>query len=152
MKTKARTYIRDGRAPIPQKEITSRIMSSIRAKDTKPELLLRKALWKAGLRGYRLHWEKASGRPDICYPSKKIAIFVHGCFWHRCPHCKQRLPKAHKNFWVNKFKANKERDQRKLRHLGTGGWDVVVFWECEIINNAKRCAGKVASKVKNKSL
>lgn len=127
-----RTYIRDGRAPIPKKEVTSRVMSAIRAKDTKPELILRKALWKSGLRGYRLHWKKAPGRPDICFPGKKIAIFVHGCFWHKCPHCKPPLPKTHKAFWKNKFVANKERDRAKERVLKKEGWKVLVLWECQI--------------------
>lgn len=75
-------YIRDGRAPIPEKELTSRIMSAIKAKNTKPEIMLRKALWFEGYSGYRLHWKKVAGRPDICYPRKKVAIFVNGCFWH----------------------------------------------------------------------
>ena len=68
----SKKYIRDGRAPIPQKEITSRIMSSIKAKNTKPEVLLRKALTANNLSGYRLHWKKAPGRPDIVYPKIKL--------------------------------------------------------------------------------
>jgi DNA mismatch endonuclease (patch repair protein) len=127
-----RKYIRDGRAPIPRKEITSRIMSSIRAKDTTPELLLRKALRAAGLVGYRLYYKKAPGRPDIAYPSRKIAIFVHGCFWHRCPYCKLALPKSHKDFWREKFRRNKERDRQKILLLRKTGWKVLVFWECQI--------------------
>lgn len=129
---KKKAYIRDGRAPIPKRELTSRIMSRIRGKNTKPELLLRKALCQAGLRGYRLHWHKAPGRPDICYPSKKIAIFVHGCFWHRCPHCKPAMPKSHQTFWREKFRKNKLRDKKKLRLLRKEGWKVFCFWECQI--------------------
>lgn len=141
--TEKRTYIRDGRAPIPKKEITSKIMSKIRAKDTKPELLLRKALWNNGLRGYRLHWKKAPGRPDICFPGKKLAIFVHGCYWHRCPYCKLSTPKTHKRFWKSKFKRNKERDKRKLRALKKGGWKVITFWECQINKKVKQCTQRV---------
>jgi DNA mismatch endonuclease, patch repair protein len=130
-----RAYIRDGRAPIPEKEITSRVMSSIRAKNTKPELRLRKALLNTGLSGYRLHWKKVPGRPDISYPGAKLAIFVHGCYWHRCPHCKPAFPKTHLEFWTNKFQKNKERDERKIKELQGQGWKVLVIWECQIRDN-----------------
>lgn len=86
-----KNYIRDGRAPIPESEITSKVMSAVRGKDTKPELALRKALKDVGIQGYRLHWKRAPGRPDIAYPGSKVAIFVHGCFWHRCPYCNPRF-------------------------------------------------------------
>lgn len=76
--TKRKDYIRDGRAPIPDKDLTSRIMSAIKWKDTKPELILRKTLWYYGVKGYRLNWKKVTGRPDIVFPGKKIAIFVNG--------------------------------------------------------------------------
>lgn len=76
-------YVRDKRSPVPKSEATSRVMSANRGRDTGPELLLRRALRAAGHRGYRLHYKKAPGRPDISYVSRKIAIFVHGCFWHR---------------------------------------------------------------------
>lgn len=91
-------YLRDGRAPIPDSEITSRVMSSNKGKNTKPEILMRDALRQIGIPGYRLHWKKAPGRPDIAYPGKKIAIFVHGCYWHRCPHCDLPLPKTNTEF------------------------------------------------------
>jgi len=139
-------YIRDGRAPIPRKKITSRIMSAIRAKNTTPELVLRKALCVAGLKGYKLNWKGAPGRPDICYPTKKIAVFAHGCFWHRCPHCKPGIPKSHATFWQNKFKANKNRDRRKEESLKKAGWRVLVFWECQIKKNVKSCVRKCVGK------
>src|SRR3990167_4896901 len=127
-----RTYIRDGRAPIPKNELTSRIMSLIRAKNTGPELLLRKGLLKAGLRGYKLHWDKVPGRPDICYPQKKLALFVHGCYWHRCPYCKSAVPRTHKKFWKDKFEKNVKRDKIKAVLLRRKGWSVKVAWECQI--------------------
>lgn len=110
-------YIRDGRSPLPEDESTSKIMSSIRGKDTGPELLMRQALRKVGLPGYRLHWKKVPGRPDISYPGKKIAIFVNGCFWHRCPKCNPSMPKSHKDFWKEKFKRNVKRDRIKVKAL-----------------------------------
>lgn len=124
-------YVRDKRSPVPKSENVSRVMSANKAKDTKPEILLRKALWKAGLRGYRLHYKKVPGRPDIAFVSKKIAIFVHGCFWHRCPHCDYSLPKNNRKFWEKKFKKNVERDKRKIRELRKLEWKVFVIWECK---------------------
>ncbi len=132
-------YTRDGRAPIPEKEITSRVMSLIRAKHTKPELRLRKALYHSGLSGYRLHWNKIPGSPDISYPGAKIAIFVNGCFWHRCPYCNPPIPKTHVEFWKEKFRNNIERDRRKVRELEELGWNVLVFWECRIKNDLQEC-------------
>lgn len=133
-----RGYIRDGRAPIPEKEITSRVMSSIRGKNTKPELRLRKALFNNGLSGYRLHWKKVPGRPDISYPGAKLAIFVNGCYWHRCPHCKPAFPKTHADFWKNKFDKNVARDKIKIRELRRAGWTVIVIWECQIRDSLEK--------------
>ncbi len=138
-----RTYLRDGRAPIPKDEKTSRIMSSIRAKNTKPEIALRKALWKNGLSGYRLHWEKVPGKPDIAYPKKKLAIFVNGCYWHRCPHCHPSFPKTHIRFWKNKFNNNQERDARKTKELQYLGWRVITLWECEVRTSLQDCITRI---------
>lgn len=129
---KPRHYIRDGRSPIPNSEKVSRVMSSNLGKDTKPEIALRKALRSSGLPGYRLHWPKVPGRPDIAYPGKKLAIFVHGCFWHRCPSCNPSFPKIHQEFWSKKFQRNKERDEEKVKELGKIGWKVIVVWECQL--------------------
>lgn len=132
MKKKESGYIRDGRNPVPLKEATSRVMSAIRGRDTKPEMMLRKALWDSGVRGYRLCWKKAPGSPDIAFPSRRLAIFVHGCYWHRCPYCQPDVPKQHSLFWAQKFAANQERDLRKNKQLGDQGWRVVTIWECQV--------------------
>lgn len=107
-------------------------MKANRGRDTKPELLLRRLLRAAGYPGYRLHWGKASGRPDIAYPGRKVAVFVNGCFWHRCPRCKPAEPRAHSAFWRRKFELNRERDARKTRELEEAGWTVLTVWECEL--------------------
>ncbi len=146
-----KVYIRDGRAPIPKSKTTSRVMSSIRAKNTKPEILLRKALWKNGLSGYRLHWKKVPGKPDIAYPKKKIAIFVNGCFWHRCPHCEPSSPKTHKKFWEDKFAKNIERDYRKNQELKNAGWTVITVWECRIKENMPLTISTVRRALENQS-
>lgn len=129
---KVTIYKRDGRAPIPECELTSKIMSSIRGKNTKPEMMLRKALWANGLRGYRLHWRKVAGCPDISYPGRRVAIFVNGCFWHRCPYCKLPIPKTHRDYWQKKLRKNSERDKKKKKELENINWEVFTFWECQI--------------------
>lgn len=137
-------YIRDGRAPIPNNEAISRVMSANKSKNTKPELILRKALYGHGLSGFRLHWKKAPGRPDISYPGKKLAIFVNGCFWHRCPNCNPPMPKSNRSFWEKKFVNNVARDSRKSEELNHNGWSVLVFWECEINENVSRCVEEIS--------
>jgi len=119
-------------------------MSAIRAKNTQPEIILRKALFRAGFRGYRLNYRKVVGSPDICFPKNKIAIFVHGCFWHWCPRCQPTLPKTHSSFWKAKFTKNRARDKKKLALLQQDDWITLVFWECEIKKNLGRCIKKVA--------
>ncbi len=125
-------YLRDERSPLPLNETVSRYMRSNKSKDTKPEIVFRKALWKAGIRGYRLHWKKASGKPDIAFPGKKVAIFLNGCFWHRCPTCKLSMPKNNSDFWLAKFARNVDRDQEKIHALEQENWKVLVIWECEM--------------------
>lgn len=136
-------YIRDGRAPIPDKEITSKIMSSIKSKNTKPEVTLRKHLWSNGIRGYRLHWKKVPGKPDIVFPGKHLAIFVNGCFWHRCPRCSPALPRSNSEFWRNKFDRNVIRDEIKRNELNKLGWKVMTIWECEIKNDLDAQVDKI---------
>ncbi len=111
---------------------TSRIMRSNKSKNTKLELLFRRALWKNNIKGYRLHWKKAPGSPDIAFPKRKLAVFINGCFWHRCPHCNLDLPKTNTTFWKDKFDRNQERDRRNIQLLNEMQWHVVVLWECMI--------------------
>lgn len=136
------TYM-DNRNPKPSSEVTSRVMRSNKAKDTKPELILRKALRERGFPGYRLNWKKVPGRPDIAYPGRKIAIFVNGCFWHRCPYCQLSLPKTHTDFWKAKFERNVERDARKTMELESAGWYVITVWECEIKNDLSSVLSRI---------
>jgi DNA mismatch endonuclease (patch repair protein) len=141
-------YIRDGRAPIPTSANISKVMSSNMGRNTGPEMKLRLALRSSSLSGYRLHWKKVPGRPDITYPKHKLAIFVNGCFWHRCPYCKLPLPKSNIEFWKKKFKRNKDRDKIKKQKLEESGWKVFVFWECEIKDNVKKCAKSIKDYIK----
>ena len=117
-------------------------MSRNRAKNTDPELTLRKALWSAGLRGYRLHARGVPGRPDIIFDRAKLAIFVHGCFWHGCP-LHSRPPKANAKFWSEKFARNIARDVRKEKELVAAGWKVLTFWEHEVRSDLPRVVRKI---------
>ena len=111
-------------------------MRANRGANTGPEMRLRQLLREAGYPGYRLHWKKAPGRADIAYPGRKVAVFVNGCFWHRCPNCDLALPKSHVDYWKAKFAANQERDARKTAELEAAGWTVVTVWECRIKHDA----------------
>jgi DNA mismatch endonuclease, patch repair protein len=118
-------------------------MSRIRSKDTGPERVMRSALGAASIKGYRLNWKKAPGRPDIAWPGRKAAVFVHGCFWHACPYCNRMAPKSNRAWWTNKLAANQVRDKRKLKELRTEGWKVVTVWECRLKRNPAREAARV---------
>ena len=121
-------------------------MAAIRSKDTKPEMIVRRGLWKRGFR-YRLNHKRLPGHPDLVLRKYRTCIFVHGCFWHghdvalpqmengewrmdnsKC--CK--IPKTNREFWVAKIRRNKERDKEELRRLAAMGWHCITVWECEL--------------------
>ena len=115
-------------------EQRSRNMSAIKSKNTKPEIAVRRLLHSMGYR-FRLHRKDLPGSPDIVLPKYKTVIFVHGCFWHRHENCKYAsTPKTRKEFWENKFNANKIRDQKKLKEIKNLGWKFIIIWECEARN------------------
>lgn len=108
-------------------------MSRVRAKDTKPEMIVRRLVHGMGYR-YRLHDRRLPGSPDIVFRSRRKVIFVHGCFWHRHPDpsCKlARMPKSRQDFWAPKLEGNRERDERNRVALDREGWRQMVVWECE---------------------
>lgn len=121
----------------------AKAMRAIKTKNTKPELLIRRALWSSGIKGYRNNPKTIPGRPDICFVGKKIAIFVNGCFWHRCPHCALALPKTNTDFWRKKFERNILRDELKIGRLKSAGWKVITLWECEINSEINACVEKI---------
>ncbi len=140
-------YQRDGRAPIPDSDNTSKVMSANRGKDTGPEISLRKALWAEGIKGYRVHPKDLPGRPDIVFPRHRLAILVNGCFWHRCPHCKPSAPKSHMDFWTEKFQRNIERDSKVIRELNDNGWRTIVVWECSIKLDVHEVVRRIANEI-----
>ena len=114
----------------------SEVMSRVKGRDTRPEMRLRRALHAAGLR-YRLQAKELPGRPDIVFRRAKLAIFVHGCFWHRHPNCMNaRMPKSRVEFWTDKLQGNVERDARQMAELKARGWTVKTLWECETRDSA----------------
>jgi len=114
-------------------EATRRSMQGNRSVGTQPEETLRKALWAAGIRGYRKNVKGLPGKPDIVFPRLKLAVFVHGCYWHQCPICtRNRAPKTNAAYWQAKFAANQERDERNAEGLRGLGYQVLVVWECQV--------------------
>ena len=107
------------------------LMGRIRGGDTKPELFVRRALHALGYR-FRVHVRSLPGTPDVVFPRRRKAVFVHGCFWHRHGCGKTYTPKSRKQFWQTKFAANIARDKRAQERLARDGWRVFVAWECEI--------------------
>lgn len=118
-------------------EKRSALMSSIGAKDTAPEIAVRRYLWQSGFR-YRLHDTKLPGKPDLILPKWHAVIFVHGCFWHQhegCPYF--RVPATRTEFWVEKLRRNKQRDEVVMVSLLEEGWRVAVVWECAVRANVE---------------
>lgn len=110
----------------------SRMMSGIRGRDTKPEMAVRRALFAAGFR-FRLHRRDLPGVPDVVLPGRKVAVFVHGCFWHRHEGCRYtKLPATRPEFWKAKLDGNVARDRRAIEALIGLGWRVLVVWECAV--------------------
>jgi DNA mismatch endonuclease (patch repair protein) len=112
-------------------------MSRVRAKDTRPEMLVRRLVFSLGYR-YRLHERKLRGHPDLVFGKLRKVIFIHGCFWHRHGGCAlARLPKSRLDFWVPKLEGNKHRDQKNRRALAKAGWNVLAIWECQLRNTGR---------------
>lgn len=115
-------------------EVRSRMMAAVRSRNTKPEMRVRSLLHRMGFR-FRLHRRDLPGSPDIVLPGLGTCIFVHGCFWHRHPHCPAAsMPKTRVDFWRDKFESNIARDQRNEEALQSLGWNPVTIWECETRN------------------
>ncbi len=139
-----RAYLSEpvGRSPTAKSMAVSRSMRSNVASGTRPELLLAKYLRK------RLRKTDLVGRPDFAYPKQKVAVFVHGCFWHRCPVDASPVPRTNAAFWRRKFARNVERDRLNREELRSMGWKVVELWEHEVRSDPRACAERVLSQVR----
>lgn len=135
----------DRRNPDPTSLATRITMVANVGRGTSPELALRQALRAAGARGYRLNYRAEGIRPDIVFTRHRLAVFVHGCFWHHCPVCRYPLPRAHRDFWLAKFRRNRQRDRAKRAQLERAGWHVAEVWEHELRVAPLRVARRVTS-------
>lgn len=122
----------------------SRMMSGIRGKDTKPELIVRKALFAKGFR-YKLHDKTLPGKPDLVFPKYRAVVFVHGCFWHGHNCHLFKWPKTRPDFWEKKICRNREVDERNYHQLKECGWSVITVWECALKGRKKLPIEKVAN-------
>ena len=131
------------------KEKRSWNMSRIKSKDTSIELKVRKYLFNCGFR-YRKNVSSLPGRPDIVLPKYKTVIFVHGCFWHRHPECKDAtVPKTRTTFWQEKFARNVSNDEKNKNRLIAAGWKVITVWECEIEKQFEETMCRVVKEIHN---
>lgn len=122
---------------IVSREKRSAMMANIKSRNTRPEMVVRRAAHGLGLR-FRLHRRDLPGSPDLVFPRRRTALFVHGCYWHRHHGCKYAYsPKSNVEFWQEKLQTNVERDIRVRQELEAGGWSVVIIWECETRDSGK---------------
>lgn len=121
-------------------------MSRVRARDTKPEMLIRRGLHARGLR-YRLHDRKLPGRPDLVFPKYRAALFVHGCFWHAHGCALSKLPATRQEFWKQKLDGNAARDRKAIEALLAQEWRVLVIWECAVRGPSRRRVDAVLDRV-----
>ncbi len=124
----------------------SEIMGLVRSMNTRPEVVLRRALWKAELRGWRLTPPRVPGRPDLAFIGRRIAIFVDGCFWHGCAICYRR-PKSNRTYWDKKLRRNIERDDVVAMELQAAGWTCIRLWEHEVRDDLVECVRRVKEAV-----
>lgn len=113
------------------KQTRGRIMAAVHSKDTKPELALRKALFKLGFR-YRIHVKRLPGKPDMSFPQYRAVVFINGCFWHWHGCKNTRLPSDNAEYWNAKIKRNRQRDKENYEKLLSNGWRVLIVWECAL--------------------
>jgi DNA mismatch endonuclease (patch repair protein) len=126
----------------------SEVMSKIRGKNTRPEMILRSALFKKGFR-FRVHRKDLPGKPDIVLPKYHSVIFVHGCFWHYHKDCKEgRIPSSNSKFWKEKLQHNIKKDADNIKLLREENWKVFVIWECEIEKKIENTLNILIKKLK----
>lgn len=127
------------------KKKRSEVMSRIKGRGAKStELAMRAALRRAGISGWRSNYKGLPGTPDFAFPTAKLAVFVHGCFWHGCRRCRRNLnPSNNARYWIDKIANNRQRDLRKARQLKALGWRVHQIWEHAIKKSSEACATRI---------
>ena len=134
----------DPRNPAPSSLAVRAVMAANRGQGTSPERLLARALRARGAIGYRLNRRVEGVRPDLVFGRAKVAVFVHGCFWHRCTTCALPLPTRNRAFWAAKFRRNQARDRQKRSRLEAAGWSVAEIWTHELQVNGAQVADRLA--------
>jgi DNA mismatch endonuclease, patch repair protein len=131
-------------------EATTRTMRANRSRNNRMEVRFRKALWAAGLRGYRLNVQALPGKPDVLFQRAQVAVFLNGCYWHRCPYCEPPRPKTNSRYWEAKFVYNRRRDEENTRALRARGFLVLVLWECRLEKSLSSAIARVARGVSSR--
>lgn len=130
------------------REERSRIMAAVKGKDTTPELALRRALYAAGVRGWRTHYRRAPGKPDLAWPSLRVAVFVDGAFWHGHP--SRHKPGRSGSYWDTKIAGNEARDRRVDAELQNAGWHVLRVWDFEVRKTLPDVVGRVVALLRSR--
>ncbi len=123
-------------------------MRAIRSKDTSPEKTVRSLVHRLGFR-FRIHRKDLPGTPDMVFPSKHKVIFVHGCFWHSHDCKRAGVPRANRDFWLEKLEKNKARDERSIEALTAAGWQSFIIWQCEL-KDARALAARIEDFLRRK--
>lgn len=142
-----RLKIKTPRPPKPSSSAVTRSMQGNKASGTKPELVLRRALRSARIKGLRFNVKGLPGRPDVALPGQMLALFLNGCYWHRCPYCALPMPKGNRAYWTKKFAANKLRDKKKRRRLWGLGYRILTIWECQLKASEPKVIRRINAKL-----
>jgi DNA mismatch endonuclease (patch repair protein) len=118
-------------------------MRGNKSASTKPEAVLAEEMRKVGINGFYTNQKGLPGSPDLVFPDAKLAVFVHGCFWHRCPYCHPHFPESNQEYWTAKFARNKARDSRVKTQLRAQGWKPIVIWECQLKKSPERVVSRI---------
>jgi len=137
------THIRLPPAPPAKSSSVQASMRGNRSSKTRPENWLEQELFNAGIRDFCHNSQALPGSPDLVFAEAKVAVFVHGCFWHRCPYCHPHFPDSNQEYWSAKFARNKARDKRVRSLLRSQGWKPISIWECQLKKNPRRATARV---------
>lgn len=132
------------------KDVRSQVMRCIPSGGTKPEVAMRLALVRNGIKGWQMHCIELSGKPDFIFKKKRLAIFIDGCFWHGCVDC-YRGPKSNKRYWNDKLRLNKARDRKNSKILLSQGWRILRLWEHQVRKATDDCIGEIKKLLSLKS-
>lgn len=128
------------------------IMRSNSSTGTKPERMIVESLRESGVTGLSVNNSSIPGSPDLTFDDRKLAVFVHGCFWHRCPHCRPHMPKSNVAYWEAKFARNQARDRKVTRQLRQLGWRTMIVWECQVKSRLPSVRRRVLSALSKEPL